>query len=82
MCSTASVMARCTAMTSIPSTFQLGMLNPSPRADSRGSAVASSTVVATAYRLFSMKKQTGSFQAAARLNDSNVEPMLMAPSPK
>ena len=53
----------------MPSTRQLGMLNPSPRADSRGSAVASATGVDTAYRLFSMKKQTGSFQAAARLND-------------
>ncbi len=33
----------------MPSTRQLGMLTPSPGADSRGSAVASSTVVDTAY---------------------------------
>jgi len=32
--------------------------------------------------LFSTKKHSGSFQAAARLKVSNVEPMLMAPSPK
>ena len=29
-----------------------------------------------------MKKQTGSFQAAARLIVSSTEPMLTAPSPK
>jgi hypothetical protein len=44
------------------------MLNPRPRADSRGSAVTSSMVVATAYRLFSMKKQTGSFHAEVRFS--------------
>jgi hypothetical protein len=32
--------------------------------------------------LFSTKKHTGSRHAAARLNDSSVEPMLVAPSPK
>jgi hypothetical protein len=44
--------------------------------------VASVTCVETAYWLFSMKKQTGSFQAAARLNVSRTDPMLTAPSPK
>ena len=29
-----------------------------------------------------MKKQSGSFQAAARFIVSSVEPMLVAPSPK
>ena len=66
----------------MPSTRQLAMPKPGPRADSRGSPVASATVVETAYWLFSMKKQTGSFHAAARLNVSSVEPMLAAPSPK
>lgn len=66
----------------MPSTRQLGMLKPRPRAESRGSAVASSTWVETAYLLFSMKKQTGSFQAAARFIVSSTEPMLTAPSPK
>ncbi len=32
----------------MPSTFQLGMPKPGPRADSRVSAVASSTLVETA----------------------------------
>jgi hypothetical protein len=82
MCATASDIARCTANGSIPSTRQLGMLNPGPRADSRGSAVASPTGVDTAYWLFSMKKHKGSFQAAARLNVSRTEPMFTAPSPK
>ena len=82
MCSTASVIARWTASGSIPSTFQLAMPKPGPRPDSRASPVASSTEVDTAYRLFSTKKQTGSSQAAARLKDSSVEPMLIAPSPK
>ena len=58
------------------------MLKPRPRAESRGSAVASSTDVDTAYRLFSMKKQTGSDQAPARFIVSRVDPMLTAPSPK
>ena len=75
-------MARYTATTSWPSTCQLGMPKPSPRADSRGSPVASWTVVDTAYWLFSMKKQTGSFQAAARFIVSSTEPMFVAPSPK
>ena len=66
----------------LPSTFQLGMPKPSPRADSRGSPVASCTVVDTAYWLFSMKKQTGSFHAAARFIVSSTEPMFVAPSPK
>ena len=78
----ASSMARRTASGSMPSTRQLGMSKPSPRAESRGSAVEVESGVETAYRLFSMKKQTGSFQAAARLNDSSTEPMLTAPSPK
>jgi hypothetical protein len=82
MCATASRMARCTASASIPSTRQLAMPKPGPRADSRGSPVASVTLVDTAYWLFSMKKQIGSRQAAARLNVSRVEPMLTAPSPK
>ena len=58
------------------------MPKPGPRADSRGSPVASCTVVDTAYWLFSMKKHSGSRQAAARLNVSSVEPMFAAPSPK
>jgi hypothetical protein len=58
------------------------MPKPGPRADNRASPVASATVVETAYWLFSMKKQTGSFHAAARLNVSSVEPMFAAPSPK
>ena len=58
------------------------MPKPGPRADSRGSPVASATVVDTAYWLFSRKKQTGSRQAAARLKVSSVEPMFAAPSPK
>ncbi len=82
MCSRASVMARWTASASIPSTRQLGMLKPSPRAETRVSAVAAATGVDTAYWLFSMKKQTGSFQAAARLKLSSTDPMLTAPSPK
>ena len=75
-------MARWTASGSIPSTCQLAMPKPRPRADSRGSPVASCDVVDTAYWLFSMKKQTGSFHAAARFIVSSVEPMLAAPSPK
>jgi hypothetical protein len=82
MWATASFIAMCTARVSIPSTFQLGMPKPGPRADRRGSPVASSTLVDTAYRLFSMKKQIGSFHAAARFRVSSVEPMLVAPSPK
>src|SRR5471030_2834447 len=58
------------------------MPNPRPRADRRGSPVASATLVETAYWLFSMKKQIGRCQAEARLNVSRVEPMLTAPSPK
>ena len=82
MWATASFIARYVASGSIPSTRQLARPNPGPRADNRGSPVASSTEVETAYRLFSTKKQTGSFHAAARLNVSSVEPMLIAPSPK
>jgi hypothetical protein len=82
MWSTASVIARCTASGSCPSTFQEARLKPSPRAESRGSAVASSTDVETAYWLFSMKKHTGSDHAPARFMVSRVEPMLTAPSPK
>jgi hypothetical protein len=66
----------------MPSTRQLAMPKPGPRADSRGSPVASATDVDTAYWLFSTKKQTGSFQAAARLKDYRVEQMFAAPSPK
>jgi hypothetical protein len=58
------------------------MLKPRPRAERRGSAVASWTEVETAYWLFSMKKQTGTDQAAARFMVSSVDPMLTAPSPK
>ena len=58
------------------------MSNPSARADNRGSAVDVESGVDTAYMLFSTKKQTGSFMAAARLNDSSTDPMLIAPSPK
>ena len=82
MCSSASPIASRTASGSIPSTRQLGMSKPSARAESRGSAVDVESGVDTAYMLFSMKKQTGSFIAAARLNDSNTDPMLIAPSPK
>ncbi len=66
----------------MPSTRQAGMPKPSARADSRGSPVASSTVVETAYRLFSMKKQSGRLHADVRLRLSSTEPMLAAPSPK
>ena len=82
MWATACSIARWTASGSIPSTFQLAIPNPGPRADSRGSPVASCTLVETAYWLFSMKKQRGSFQAAARFIVSSVEPMFVAPSPK
>jgi hypothetical protein len=82
MCASASPIARWTASGFIPSTFQLGMPKPGPRPDSLGSPVASLTWVDTAYWLFSTKKQIGSFQAAARLKDSSVDPRLMAPSPK
>ena len=58
------------------------MPKPAPRADSRGSPVASATVVDTAYPLFSMKKASGSFHAAARFMVSSTEPMFTAPSPK
>ena len=82
MWATASAVAACTASASMPSTRQLGMPKPRPRAESRGSAVAFATGVETAYWLFSMKKQIGSSQAAARLKVSSTEPMLTAPSPK
>ena len=42
----------------------------------------SSTRVDTAYRLFSMKKQNGSFHAAARFIDSSTDPIWLEPSPK
>jgi hypothetical protein len=48
MCAAASVMAVRTASGSMPSTFQLAMPKPGPRAESRGSPVASSTRVETA----------------------------------
>ncbi len=66
----------------MPSTRQLGMENPCPRIEKRGSALISSDRVDTAYMLFSMKKQTGSFQVAARFIDSRIEPIWLAPSPK
>ena len=66
----------------MPSTFQLLIPKPGPRAESRGSAVTSVTFVETAYWLFSMKKQTGMSHAPARLKVSRVDPMLAAPSPK
>jgi hypothetical protein len=66
----------------MPSTCQLAILKPGPRPDNRGSPVASSTVVDTPYWLFSTKKHTGNFHAAARFNDSRTDPMFMAPSPK
>ncbi len=66
----------------MPSTFQLGIPKPRPRADSLGSAVTSLTLVDTAYWLFSMKKQIGRSQAPARFMVSRVEPMFVAPSPK
>ena len=58
------------------------MLKPGPRPDNRGSPVASSTVVETPYLLFSIKKQIGIFQAAAKFIVSKAEPIFMAPSPK
>ena len=66
----------------MPSTFHDGIPKPSARPESRGSAVTSETWVETAYKLFSMKKASGNFQAAARFIVSRTEPILTAPSPK
>ena len=66
----------------MPSTCQLAILNPGPRPESRGSPVASSTVVDTPYLLFSIKKQIGKFHAAAKFNVSSTDPIFTAPSPK
>ena len=52
------------------------------RGESRDRRSPPATVVDTAYWLFSMKKHTGSFHAAARFMVSSTEPMLIAPSPK
>ena len=67
----------------MPSTCQLA--DAEARAARRQPRLAGglvARVVDTAYWLFSMKKQSGSFQAAARFMVSSVEPMLTAPSPK